>query len=202
MKILCETEMEIYTGLFLYFPEQIGKSKEKENVVSVWKLCQVYLLLLFLSYGNITSEVHFAVWYTVEICPSCVTDCLLGARCFIKIKEGSSCKEKHTAIKKYAQNTTEWEILGHMGFCGCWHSGSRTVTKLECVIETEPNPAFKITYLSPFPTAIFWSSKCSVYNCFDQISRFEDYVCLFWNWQTLPKKTPTCLHMYATFQKL
>lgn len=32
---------------------------------------------------------------------------------------------------------------------------SGAVMKLECVIDAEPNPAFKSSNLSPFPTAIF-----------------------------------------------
>lgn len=62
MNLLCETEIVRYVVLFRYCSEQIDKSKKKEKKES---FCLRALpgvpWLLFLSYGNTTSEVHFAL---------------------------------------------------------------------------------------------------------------------------------------------
>lgn len=95
MNILCETEIVRYVVLFLYCSDKIDKSKKKEKKKesSCLRALPGVPWLLFLSYGNTTSEVHFALWCTMGIFLSCVTDCLLRARQFKEIKEGSSCKK-------------------------------------------------------------------------------------------------------------
>lgn len=135
--------------LFLYCPEQIDESKKKKQESLCLRALPGVPWLLFLSYCNTTPEVHFALWYTVEIHPSCVTDCLLGARCFKKIKEGSSYKEKCTAECYWVGNTWTEGVLWLLTLW-IWCSYETRVCYW-----TEPNAAFKTRNLSPFPTAIF-----------------------------------------------
>lgn len=99
-------------------------------------------------------------------------------------------------MKKNAQlNTIEWEILGQRGFCGYSHSGSGTILKLEGVIESEPNAAFKTRVLSSFPTAIFELASVQYITALIRLADFEDYIYLFWNWKTHFLKTHMPSHV-------
>lgn len=71
-----------------------------------------------------------------------------------------------------------------------------------CVIETEPNPASKIRYLSLFPTAIFEVASAQYITALTRLADLRIVFVCFGIGKHCIKKNATCLHMYVTFQKL